>query len=252
MRLSSFVLVLIVFFSPSIVLAQPASGVLLFKKYNADIDKYAFTKNFIQSVSYYKRVDDRLKLEGDFKEANGSNVKLIQKYIDDCILDNTELRIARNLLTPYTTSGNGLIRKVSRQAVSAYDGVLALSMKARNMWQAFYRFKSTGKPADFNEDQFTRQMVVISGEKKEKDKILLSASVLLRTVLLSARRCDSEDCKILVLTGHERQKLVGFLDEYARDNMAWGIKAGQSPVEGCVAAIREVLEDKLYISSDEK
>ncbi len=251
-RLAGFFIVLC-FLCPPAYSAEPVNSPTetgLFKTYNADIDKYAFTKNFILSVSYYKRVSDRLKAEGDIKAKNGADQKLILKYIEDRTLDNTELRIARNYLTRFVKSDNGLIRKVSRQAIEAYDRVLSLSMHERALWQDLYRFKVTGQPSDFDEPQLIKQQLSIFSEKKEAEKSLLSASVLIRIVLLSVERCDSEDCKYLALTDEERRKLTGFLDDFARDNSAWGIKAGQSPVEGCEAAIREVLEDQLYISRD--
>ena len=220
-----------------------------FKRYNLDIDKYAFTKNFIVSVSYYKRVSDRLKAEIDYQSRKGANVKLILKYIEDRTLDNTELRIARNYLTKYESSANGLIRKAAGQAIAAYDTVLSLSMRERELWLALHRFKSTGQPADFNENQFNQKHVDIIIEKKEADKQLLSASLLFRVILLDARMCESEACKTLMLTKDERYKLTKYLDSFARDNMEWGLKAGQSPVDGCVSAIREVLEDQVYISA---
>lgn len=221
-----------------------------FKTYNVDIDKYAFTRNFILSLGYYQRVADRLKAEGDAKVRNEADQKLILKYIEDRTLDNTELRIARNYLTRFVKSKNGLIRKVSRQIIVAYDKILALSMHERELWQVLYRFKVTGQPADFNEPQFIGQQLNIFAEKKEAEKNLLSASMLTRIVLLSAGRCDSEACQFLVLTTDERRRLSGYLNDFARDNTGWGIKAGQSPVEGCVAALREVLEDQLFISRD--
>ncbi|MEI6437856.1 MAG: hypothetical protein WCO69_03785 [Candidatus Omnitrophota bacterium] len=236
--------------SSSFAAPKEPSETALFKKYNADVDKYAFTKNFILSLSYYRRVADRLSAEGDIKAKNGANVKLIQAYIEDRTLDNTELRIARNYLTRFVKSPNGLIEKVSRQAILAYDAVLTLSMRERDQWQALYRFKTTGQPANFNEPQLISRQLNIFSEKKEAEKSLLSASMLLRIVLLSADRCENDTCKLLVLTDQERRKLTGFLDDFARDIPDWGIKAGQSPVEGCVAAIREVLEDKLYTSRD--
>ena len=40
------------------------------------------------------------------------------------------------------------------------------------------------------------------------------------------------------------------LDTFASGNMDWGLKAGQTTIQGCVAALREVLEDPLYKSSE--
>ena len=233
-------------FAPLTLRAQEIDS---FKRYNIDVDKYAFTKNFIVSVSYYKRVSDRLRSELDYQARKGASDKLILKYIEDRTLDNTELRIARNYLTKFTSSNNGLIRKVAGQAIEAYESVLSLSMRERELWMELHRYKSTGQPSDFNEEDYNQKHLDIIGEKKEADKKLLSASMLIRVVVLSSKQCESEDCKTLMLTQEERYKLTKVLDGFAPDNMDWGLKAGQSAVDGCVAAIREVLEDKVYVSA---
>lgn len=228
-----------------------AGGQSLFKKYNPDIDKYDFAKNFIISIGYYKRVADRLKVEGELKAKTKGDLNLITKYINNCTLDNTDIRIARNMLTRFLTSKNGLIVKVSLQATEAYDQYVALSVKERELWQKFYQHKASGRPDNFDEALFVRQQMDLVAEKKEAEKKLLEASMLIRKVLLSAALCDSDDCSRLVLTKTDRQKLLNFLDVYARDNTQWGIKAGQTPVEGCVASIREVLEDPMFISKNQ-
>ena len=42
------------------------------------------------------------------------------------------------------------------------------------------------------------------------------------------------------------------LDSFAKDNLDWGLKPGQSTLAGSIAVIRETLEDSLWISIDEK
>jgi hypothetical protein len=72
--------------------------------------------------------------------------------------------------------------------------------------------------------------------------------VLFQKVLLSSQRCETDDCKELALTKEERYKLIKKLDSFSSGNLEWGLKAGQTTLEGCVATLREILEDPLFIS----
>ena len=219
-----------------------------FKTKNPDIDKYPFVKNFIVGLGYYHRVAERLKQEADVSTAAGSELRAIQVFIDDRTLDNTELRIARNYLTSFSSSRNGLIRKVAQDTIATYDKLIAMSVSERDLWQSFYEFKKKQKTQHIDEKDFIHQQMEIALDKKEVAKGLLEASHLIHTVLLSAEKCESDGCPNLAITQQERDKLIEKLDVFARNNMAWGMKEGQSTVEACEAAIREVLEDPVYLS----
>jgi hypothetical protein len=204
------------------------------------------------SLSYYARVDLRLKdeekakAEGEFK----TDTALIRKFIENRTLDNTELRIARNYLTKYSSSRNMFIRKIADQAVVAYDQFLVHNSREREYWLEFYSFKTKNVPAGYDEEGFVARQVGLALQKKEVAKSLLTASALVQKVLLSSQRCESDACMELALTQEERDKLVKKLDSVANNTQDWGLKAGQTTIQGCVAALREVLEDPLYKSSD--
>jgi hypothetical protein len=233
-----------------------------FKKANPDIDKYSFANDFITSLSYYNRVALRFKAQEKAKAAEASRaaakpeapadqkavIDKILKTIKDCTLDNTELRIARNYLTKFQSSGNVFIQSVAQKAIDAYDRFLGLNFRERDLWMGFYRFKTTNLPANYSESDFVSSQVGLALEKKEMAKGLLEASVLFQKVLLSAQRCESDDCKELALTKEERYKLIKKLDSFASGTMDWGMKAGHTTLEGCVASLREILEDPLFLS----
>ena len=56
----------------------------------------------------------------------------------------------------------------------------------------------------------------------------------------------------MAITAQERQKLLDKLDSFGKDSLDWGLKSGQSPLEGSIAVIREILEDSIWISIDDK
>jgi len=137
---------------------------------------------------------------------------------------------------------------VASQAMAAYDQLLLLNSRERGLWQGLFSFKIKKEPADFSEDDFIVKQLGLALEKKETAKSLVTASMLVQKVLLSSRRCESDACQELALTQDEREKLTKKLDSFAEGNLDWGLKPGQTSLQGCIAALREVLEDPLYIS----
>jgi len=69
--------------------------------------------------------------------------------------------------------------------------------------------------------------------------------------LMSDKNQDGKG-HLLAITAQQRQKLLDKLDSFGADNLDWGLKKGQSTLEGSIAVIREVLEDSLWVSIDEK
>jgi len=88
-------------------------------------------------------------------------------------------------------------------------------------------------------------------QRKEADKNIIQASILLTKVLASDKNVNGRG-HLLAITAQQRQKLLDKLDSFGSDNLDWGLKTGQSTLEGSVAVIREVLEDSLWVSIDEK
>jgi hypothetical protein len=219
-----------------------------FKRANPDIDKYAFTRDFIMSLSYYNRVALRFK-EGREEKPNGVIAQILT-MIKDLTLDNTDLRIARNYLTKFLSSRNALVKEMAWKAVDTYDQLLVLNDRERALWMGFQRFKALNEPSNYDEGDFIVQQMRLVLDHKEAAKGLLGASVLFQKVLLSAQRCETDSCKELALTQAERAKLIKKLDTFAGDNLEWGLKAGQTTIQGCVATLREILEDPLYFSKN--
>ncbi|MBF0331303.1 MAG: hypothetical protein HQL17_05140 [Candidatus Omnitrophica bacterium] len=212
------------------------------------MDKYAFAKTFITSLSYYGRVDQRLMSEQEIGDKFTQDLKAIKTLVDDRTLDNTDLRVAKNYLMKYATSRNMLIRKVAYDLAVAYEQHILVSSKERQMWQAYYKFKSVGLPRDLNEAEFKLQMENLARDRKSAALSVLQQVVMLKKVILSAARCRDEKCQELALTQKERIKLVAKLDLFAKENVAWGMKPGQGTFEAAVASLREVLEDPLFVS----
>lgn len=243
--------VLLILSLPCVAFAAPAPVPPVktsFQENNPDIDKFAFAKSFIASLSYYGRLQQRLAEEKKIGNKFDQDPGIIRKFVDNRTLDNTELRIAKNYLLKYARSRNMLIRRVAYDAVIAYEQNIDVSSSERRLWDAYHRFKKMGLPGDLNENEFKRQMLALAQDRKTSGMAVLQAVMMFKTVLLSASACQDENCQGLALTSSERKKLLQRLDSFAGDNMAWGVKAGQGTFEAAIASVREVLEDSAYVS----
>ena len=56
----------------------------------------------------------------------------------------------------------------------------------------------------------------------------------------------------MAITAQQRQKLLDKLDSFGSETLHWGLESGQDTLEASIAVIREVLEDSVWISIDEK
>ncbi len=218
-----------------------------FQEYNPDIDKFAFAKSFLASLSYYGRLNGRLEKEKEVGDQFDKGLEVIKTFVDNRILDNTELRIAKNYLPKYASSKNMLIRKVAYNMVLAYEQNITVSSAEKRLWEAYYRFKKMGVPKDLNENEFKKQMASLARDRKTAAMGVLESVMMFKKVILSAKGCDNENCQKLALTQSEREKLLKKLDAFAGDNMAWGMKAGQGTFEAAIASVREILEDSAYV-----
>jgi CheY-like chemotaxis protein len=249
--LCQILLAFFLFTLPSPVFAAPLTAGAAktpFQQYNPDIDKFAFSKSFIASLSYYGRLNARLVREQETGDKFDQDLNVLKTFIDNRTLDNIELRIAKNYLSKYAQSRNLFIRKVAYDAMLAYEQNITVSSAERRLWEAYYRFKKMGVPKDLNEGDFKDQMARLARDRKVARMAVLEAVMMFKKVLLSAKSCEDEHCENLALTPAQRDKLIEKLDDFAGDNMAWGIKDGQGTFEAAIASVREVLEDPAYVS----
>ncbi len=222
-----------------------------FKINNPDIKKYEFARSYITALSYLKRIDDRWFNKAPKKIYPNQDEKIIKLSMDYLIMDNTDLRIAKNYMIPYLSAQNALIRKVADNFVLAVDEEIAVNNQHKIAWQQWAYLKKEGRATPVNERDFIKAHQQYGLRFKEADKKVVQATILMAKVLISDQNKD-ERGRLLAITSAQRDKLLLKLDSFAKDAIAWGIKPGQRTLEASIAIIREVLEDSVWISLDEK
>ena len=220
-----------------------------FKKHNPDGKKYEFARSYISGLSYIDGIHKRWQKENPKERYKDDPEKMFQAYVEYLALDNAELRIAKNFLVKYLSGSNDMMRKSSDIFILTCDQLIEANRQERGLWQDFYKArKSDPDHLPAKEKVFVKEQKALNEKRQEISKTFVESALLMTYVMQSENVYVNAPYQ-LALTDEERRKLVKRLDEFAKDNIDWGIKSGQSAVQASVAAIREVLEDPIWKSA---
>lgn len=220
-----------------------------FKTYNPDVQKYTFARSYITSLGHFHKVHVRLEKQDPRAMKVSDEKELVKDFIEFLTQDNLDLRIAKNYLVKYLNSPNALIRKVSMDTIAIYDEIIASNSQERELWKTFYDALIAGTET-FDKEEFAKKQLLLAHQRKELAKGLVAASVVMTKVLISEDSDEFSKDGPLAISATERRKLIEKLDTFARNDLEWGMKPGQSPAEACVANIREILEDPIRPSAN--
>jgi hypothetical protein len=246
MKKSIFVLLMLLV----VALPSRAEDSGAFKRYNPDGNKYEFARSYIASLGYLNSVDARWNKYADLKKKSSED-KFILWNIERLVSDNMDIRVAKNYMTKYFDTRNRLMRKVTDSYVYACDQLVDINRQERELWESLKQLKDAKKFDAAQEKDFIDRQEALAIRRKDAMRGIVSSSVLMTKVLLSENTREKDIKKRLALSTEQREKLVGKLDSYARDNLDWSLKPGQTFVQAAEASVREVLEDSFYLSADQ-
>jgi len=222
-----------------------------FRKNNPDVMKYEFARSYITALGYMKEIHDRWVKSVARKFPDKQKNKMILATINDLSLDSTDLFIIKHYLLKYLISPNMLIRKVADMVVVATSEEIVINHEEKTLWQKWYDLTLAGQASRSKEKDFVREQYSLELQRKEADKEIIKATIMMTKVLKSEENRNSKG-HLLAITAQQRQKLLDKLDSYGSDTLDWGLQTGQSTLDGSIAVIREILEDSIWISLDEK
>lgn len=228
----------------------PVSGSDEFAKNNPDVLKYEFARSYITALGYMKDINDRWDKNSPKKLFAGQKEKMILATINDLALDSCDLLIIKNYLAKYLTAPNTLMRKVADMVVVSISQEIAINHDEKGLWQRWYDLNASGQATSPKEVEFVKNQYNMELQRKEADKKIVQASVLMTQVLVSDKNKGGRGRR-LAITARQRQKLLDKLDSFGGGNLDWGLKPGQTTLEGSIAVIREILEDSVWTAIDE-
>ena len=242
---------LVLFVLSGVMLVHPCLAANEFRKNNPDVKKYEFARSYITALGYMKQIHDRWEKNAPKKLFAKQKNKMILASIDDLALDSSDLFIIKNYLVKYLTAPNMLMRKVSDMVVIATSREIVINHEEKVLWERWYDLNRAGQATRAKETQFVNKQHSLELLRKEVDKDIIRASVMMTKVLLSEKNKNSKG-HLLAITAQQRQKLLDKLDSFGSDILHWGLEPGQGTLEGCIAVLREILEDSVWIAIDEK
>jgi len=234
-----------------VTIIHPVHAADEFSKNNPDIKKYEFARSYITALSYMKDINDRWNKNAPKKLFAHQKDKMILATLNDLSLDSSDLLIIKNYLVKYLRFPNMLMRKVADIVVVATDREIAINHEEKALWEKWYDLNTAGQATRPKEINFVKNQYNLELRRKEADKNIIQASVMMTKVLISDKNENGHGHQ-LAITAQQRQKLLDKLDSFGSDNLDWGLKTGQSTLEGSIAVIREILEDSIWTSIDEK
>jgi hypothetical protein len=216
-----------------------------FKTNNPDIYKFEFARSYISALSYFYVVDQRWS-HNPPKKRYKDDLKMIRGSIEYLVQDNADLRISKGYILKYITSPNSLMRKVADMLVVACDKDIALNNEEKMLWQDWLKKKTSGHVASKEEKAFIQAQRNVELSRKESDKSVIKATILMTKTLLSQENPNDKG-HLLAITQKQRYQLLDQLDTYGKQVLDWGLKPGQSTLNASIAVIREVLEDPVFV-----
>ena len=217
-----------------------------FQRNNPDGYKYEFARSYISTLSYFYSINQRWSKNPPKKRFPKDDLKTIRASMEYLVLDNTDLRVAKNYMIKYLDHPNSLMRKVADTMIVACDQDIALNNQQKNLWQKWLNLKTSVRSKPEDEQGFIKAQENVELKRKESDKNIIQASIWLTKILLSENNKDDKG-RQLAITQKQRNKLLDNLDVYGKDVLDWGLKPGQSTLDASIAVIREALEDPMFI-----
>ncbi len=222
-----------------------------FKRFNPDGQKYAFVKDYIQSLKYLHDIEERLDkmdpttfniLDGEDKFNELKNI--LNK-------DNINLRIARNIMRKYQTSENRLILKVVNIFMNLCDEQVAFNQKEKVLVDDLLSASRAGSMKLYYQNvKFQDGQNALANQRKDSLGKLLESSLLVAKVLVSNTTDEHGKFIKLGITKEERKKLLSNIADFKGKEFKGQLRQGQSFLGGGIVTIRNLLEDKTWKSLD--
>lgn len=222
-----------------------------FKKYNPDGKKYEFVRDYLVSLSYLKVIEQRNSDNASITYKDFLNIERVQELKNRLILDNANLRVAKNYLDDYEQDPqNGLMLQVTVMFTRMCGALIDLNSQEWKMMEEYYQAMIHNKLKQFDSPKFLNEQVRLASQRKEIFKDLLRSAVLVNKVLISDREDLYGELVTLGITQEQRYKLLRRIDELYGVEYEGQVKPGQSFLTGSVIAIRALLEDYTWDTLD--
>jgi len=217
-----------------------------FQKNNPDGNKYELVRVYLKALNYFYANTQRSQQAVPLDLNNLEDIKPTAVLLNNLVLDNVNIRIARNLVKKFLTPDNGLILKVADGFVNLCDQQILINDQERALLESLYELQKNNQLDNFKKDEFIEAFKNISQTRHDSLGGLLESSLIVKTILISNKPTAKGAFVTLGITANERKKLLKQLDEFQGENFRGELREGQTFLEGSIASLREILEDQSW------
>ncbi len=219
-----------------------------YQEYNPDGRKYEFVKSYIHSLSYIYQNDVRNEeirlLTFEYLQEAFNLVKLR----DILVVNNINLRVARNFIKKYKDSQNGLILKVSELYTQFCDDLIEINDEEKEFYNKLYENSLERDTQGIDKKKIVDWQQYVNEKRKEIMMDLLESSLLVTKVLISDKTDGYGELSYLGISDDQRHNLLTLLGGFKGEEFKGNLRGGQSFVEGSVSVLRQILQDDDYRS----
>lgn len=211
-----------------------------FRQYNPDKDKYRFTNTFITSLVYLYANEQRDSTVG----VNFDKASDIVKMRDIILINNINLRIARNYMKKYLGSENRLIVKATDDFILFCDELIAYNKEEYGWLDKLYKVKLKKKMSQFDKAEFSDMQNKLYGLRKQSYQQLLETVALINQILVSSKVDYNGELSYLGLTENQRSRLVDRLADFEGQGYEEeDPQQGQSYLQASITNLKTMLSD---------
>lgn len=208
-------------------------------------ESFEFGKSFINSLQHLKINEERTSqtLNTNFD----SEIELGIASMKNLRLAIQEIQMAQSQISSYENSNNEIVKTAADFIIKAYQQLQQSMTESLELQEKLY----SASPEEFNQGEYMSKISALQANQETAMTLLIQSSVLVTHSFVSKQPDEKGNLSYLVLTSKQRKELISELDSIFGKSIKNGMQEGQTHLEACAGALRQVLSGG-HKSSDER
>ena len=168
--------------------------------------RFQFAEDFIESLSLLKSgfVDAKEVMSATYNNDMSKGVSIMKVYQSQ----NYNLRMAKDYISKYQNSSDGLIRQVVKSALISFDKQLEINDAGAEGYKKLYSPEAMNNPSQFNQGEWMDKLGKLQAAKEQTLLMLIDATKLLTVVLVSKAPGEEGKMNYLAITAEQKDEIL--------------------------------------------
>ncbi len=192
---------------PSQVLADGVIDDL--QKRNPDIDKYEFTKAYIDSLGDVGNALSRFKTEDAYSQ---DFVQSTIEMMQDTKISTNDYKRAASKIKDYTVSKNETIALMAKAIIKVYENHVKLNDESVILLEEIYSPNNLNNPSKVDLGKLMSRQADLGAQHNEIMRFLMQTSIFITQMLVSPRTDSNGKISTMGITSTQRTDLLKELE----------------------------------------